>query len=425
MSNHINNELEVVGPESDLLRFITAFASGGGIPLPCDFGSLVPATTQESWNRWIASDALIPDPDKRPLVLFFESTSAPPDALLEKLSLLFPSLVFGLRFVESWSVYLGWVIFHDGRICGSDWNEDICRYGNRSGSECRDREALNPDGAMIDSHDAVDWEERFREARNALPTRKVAEALGVSDQLAECEEMMPRVMDSAPEYMDAPIPHGPVPISLNELCERVSHCEMAVQYRSRMAEVLASVASAEAVQDATRVLADCIPDAITSQTGQPTQPAVTPVTHTEQPHSAGRTKLVRIRVDAREEIQLKSLLDVEVPVDATAEDVEAAIGDATQDPDIFEIVNWDWDNRGTSDFEAFVHFVIEHPKEYGAAPDVTLVRDQSGSLVVTTPAAACDTYPSALHPTDAGHGRPSSAPSRVNDTQEHDHEETR
>lgn len=249
MSNHINNELEVVGPESDLLRFITAFASGGGIPLPCDFGSLVPATTQESWKRWIASDALIPDPDKRPLVLFFESTSVPPDALLEKLSLLFPSLVFGLRFFESWSVYLGWIIFHNGNNCGFGWNEDIGRYGNRSDRESRGRESLNPDGAMIDGHDAVDWEDRFHEARKALPTRKVAETLGVSDQLAECEEMAPRVMDSAPECMDAPIPHGPVPISLDEFCERVSHCEMAVQYRSRMAEVLASVATEEAARD--------------------------------------------------------------------------------------------------------------------------------------------------------------------------------
>ncbi|NBO33875.1 MAG: hypothetical protein EBV02_05845, partial [Actinobacteria bacterium] len=45
----------------------------------------------------------------------------------------------------------------------------------------------------------------------------------------------------APEHMDAPFPHGPEPLSLAEFCERVSLCEMAVQYRSRMAEVLASV----------------------------------------------------------------------------------------------------------------------------------------------------------------------------------------
>lgn len=150
MSNHINNELEVVGPESDLLRFITAFASGGGIPLPCDFGSLVPATTQESWKRWIASDALIPAPDKRPLVLFFESISVPPDELVKKMSLAFPTLVFGLRFVESWGNYHGWIVFHNGNECGFGWNDDIYRFGNHSGGEARARESLNPDGAMID-----------------------------------------------------------------------------------------------------------------------------------------------------------------------------------------------------------------------------------------------------------------------------------
>jgi hypothetical protein len=425
VSNHVNNKLQVAGPEPDVRRLKALIAKGGGSPQPCDFSSFVPATTQESKTRWLTDDAMIEDPDKRPLVIFFESLLVPPDALVKKLSLLFPTLVFGLRFVESWDNYLGWIVFHNGNECGSGWNNDINRFGNHSGSECRDRESLNPDGAMIDSHNAVDWEERFREARNALPTRKVAESLGVSDQLAECEEMMPRVMDSAPEYMDAPIPHGPVPISLNEFCGRVSHCEMAVQYRSRMTEVLASAASAEAMQDATNKITDNDPETVTSARGQPMQQALAAGVPTDQPSDASRTKLVRIRVDAHEEIVLKSLLDIEVPIDASAEEVEGALEDATQDPDIFEIVNWDWDNRGTNDFEAFAHFVIEHPKEYGATPDVTLVRDQSGSLVVTTPAAACDTYPSAPHPTDAGHGRPASAPTTVNDTKEHDHEETR
>jgi hypothetical protein len=425
MPNHVNNKLQVAGPEPDVRRLKALIVKGGGSPRPCDFSSFVPATTPESKKRWLTDDAMIKDPDKRPLEIFFESLSVPPDALLERLSLLFPSLVFGLQFVESWSSYLGWLIYHNGEIYDFWWNEDICRYGNRSGSECHDRESLNPGGAMIDSHDAVDWAERFREARNALPTRTVAESLGVSDQLAECEEMMPRVMDSAPEYMDAPILHGPVPISLNEFCEQVSHCEMAVQYRSRMAEVLASVASAEAVQDATNKTTDSDPETVTSARGRPMQQALATGAPTAQPSDASRTKLVRIRIDAREEIVLKSLLDIEVPIDASAEEVEGAIEDATQDPDIFEIVNWDWDNRGTNDFEAFAHCVIEHPKECGATPDVTLVRDQSGSLVVTTTAAACDTYPSAPHPTDAGHGRPASAPTTVNDTKEHDHEETR
>lgn len=425
MSNHINNVLEVAGPESDVRRLIARIAQGGGSPQPCDFSSFIPATTQESKKRWIALDAMLKDPDKRPLEIDFESLSVPPDALLEKLSILFPTLVFGLQFVECESVYMGWVVFHNGNNCGFGWNEDTCRYGNRSGSECRDRESLNPDGAMIDSHDAVDWEERFREARNALPTRKVAETLGVSDQLAECEEMMPRVMDSAPEYMDAPIPHGPVPISLNDFCERVSHCEMAVQYRSRMAEVLASVASAEAVQDAGDKITCSDPETVTSTRGQPMQQALATGLPTAQPCDASRTKLVRVRVDAREEIVLKSLLDIEVPIDASAQEIEGVIEDATQDPDIFEIVNWDWDNRGTTEFDPVVSLVTEHAKDDGAAPDVILVRDQSGSLVVTTPATACDTYASAPDPTNTGHGRPSSAPSRVNDTQEHDHEETR
>jgi hypothetical protein len=283
MPNHVNNKLQVAGPEPDVRRLKALIVKGGGSPRPCDFSSFVPATTPESKKRWLTDDAMIKDPDKRPLEIFFESLSVPPDALLERLSLLFPSLVFGLQFVESWSSYLGWLIYHNGEIYDFWWNEDICRYGNRSGSECHDRESLNPDGAMIDSHDAVDWEERFREARNALPTRKVAETLGVSDQLAECEEMMPRVMDSAPEYMDAPIPHGPVPISLNGFCERVSHCEMAVQYRSRMAEVLASVASAEAVQDATNKITDSDPETVTSARGQPMQQALATGVPTAQP----------------------------------------------------------------------------------------------------------------------------------------------
>lgn len=268
MPNHINNELEVAGPEPDVRRLKALIVKGGGSPRPCDFSSFVPATTPESKKRWLTDDARIEDPDKRPLEIFFESLSVPPDALLEKLSLLFPSLVFGVRFCESWSVYLGWIIFHNGNNCGFGWNEDIWRYGNRSDRESRGRESLNPDGAMIDGHDAVDWKDRFHEAQSALPTRKVAETLGVSDQLAECEEMAPRVMDSAPECMDAPIPHGPVPISLDEFCERVSHCEMAVQYRSRMAEVLASVASAEAVQDAGDKITDSDSEPLTSARGE-------------------------------------------------------------------------------------------------------------------------------------------------------------
>jgi hypothetical protein len=283
VSNHVNNKLQVAGPEPDVRRLKALIAKGGGRQQPCDFSPFVPATTPESKKRWLTDDAMIEDPDKRPLVILFESLLVPPDALVKTLSLLFPTLVFGLWFVESWDNYLGWIVIHNGNECGSGWNEDICRYGNRSGIECRDRESLNPDGAMIDSHDAVDWEERFREARNALPTRKVAETLGVSDQLAECEETMPRVMDSAPEYMDAPIPHGPEPISLNGFCERVSHCEMAVQYRSRMAEVLASVASAEAVQDAGDRITDSGPETVTSASGQPMQQALATGVPTAQP----------------------------------------------------------------------------------------------------------------------------------------------
>ena len=241
MSNHVNNTLEVAGPEPDVRRLKALIAKGGGSPQPCDFNSFVPATTQESKKRWLTDAAMIEDPDKRPLVIFFESLLVPPDALVKKLSLLFPTLVFGLRFVESWDNYFGWIVFRNGIECGSSWNDDINRFGNHSGSDSCGSESLNLDGAMIDGYDAVGWTERFCEARKSLPTRKAATDLAPSDQLAECEEMASQVMDSAPEYLDAPIPHDAVPISLDEFCELVSLCEMAVQYRSRMAEVLASV----------------------------------------------------------------------------------------------------------------------------------------------------------------------------------------
>lgn len=94
------------------------------------------------------------------------------------------------------------------------------------------------------------------------------------------------------------------------------------------------------------------------------------------------TKLVRVRVDATEEIQLKSLLDIEVPLDATDDEIEEAIESASQDPVEFEIVNWDWWNKGTNAFDTVASLIMNHPEEYVAKPDATLVRDASGSLVV-------------------------------------------
>ena len=273
MSNHVNNVLEVAGPESDVRRLIVSIAKEGGSRRPYDFNPFVPATTQESKKRWLTDDATIEDPDKRPLVISFESSCAPPDALLTKLSLLFPTLVFGLCFVECWHNYLGWYVFHNGELYDSWLNENVYLYSEVSSDESCDGESLNPDGAMIDGYDAVGWKERFCEARNILPTRECAEAAGVSDQLAECEEMAPRVMDSAFEYMDAPIPHDALPISLDDFCEQVSYCVSAVKYRLCIAEVLNSVASAGAVQDASGTITDSDPETLTSVRGQPMQRA--------------------------------------------------------------------------------------------------------------------------------------------------------
>ena len=63
MSNHVNNVLEVAGPESDVRRLIVSIAKEGGSPRPWDFNSFVPATTQESKKRWLTDDATIEDPD--------------------------------------------------------------------------------------------------------------------------------------------------------------------------------------------------------------------------------------------------------------------------------------------------------------------------------------------------------------------------
>jgi len=99
-------------------------------------------------------------------------------------------------------------------------------------------------------------------------------------------------------------------------------------------------------------------------------------------HASG-TRLVRVRVNAVAENELKSLVDVEVPDDASMQEVEQAIEAAAVDPDVSENINWDWEDRGSNAFDAFAGVVCEHSKDKDVAtPDVTLVRDKSGMLVV-------------------------------------------
>lgn len=239
MANWTTNILEIYGDEAEIGRFREAITQRCGDRIGFDLNGLVPPGSEGPLVAWGATsggfDVEMRDPHKRPLEIVFESVNVPPHELIRRISILFPSLVFSLRFLDECSCYVGYVVFANGGSYGARMNQDVFRAGDRRfDREAWEAEQLNPEAALIDGHEVVDWAQRFFEAVNVVPQELAADP-ELAEDVADHEAMADRVEDLAPEYEDAQTLLGDRRRSLEEFCESASllearaECRMAVE----------------------------------------------------------------------------------------------------------------------------------------------------------------------------------------------------
>ena len=239
MANWTTNILEIYGEKAEIGRFRGAITKRSGDRIKYDLNGLVPPGPQGPLKAWGTSsgafDVEIRKPNDRPLEVVFESASVPPIKLVQQISMLFPLLVFALRFLDECYCYVGWAVCAHGTLLEGRFNTDVYRAGDRRFDRAAwEAEQQDPDAATIDSYEAVDWAERFFEAINVVP-RELATDLELGEDVADHEAMADRVEDLAPEYEDVQTRLGDRRRSLEEFCESASllearaECRMAVE----------------------------------------------------------------------------------------------------------------------------------------------------------------------------------------------------
>ena len=153
------------------------------------------------------------------------------------------ALVFALRFLDECSCYVGYVVFANGESYGARMNQDVFRAGDRRfDREAWEAEQLDPEAALIDSHEAVDWADRFFEALN-VASRELAADPELAEDVADHEAMADRVEDLAPEYEDAQTHLGERRRSLEEFCESASLLEARAECRLAVQRALEALAA--------------------------------------------------------------------------------------------------------------------------------------------------------------------------------------
>lgn len=194
MANWTTNILEPHGDAAELGRFQADITKLIGGRIKYDLNGLVPPGPEGPLAAWGATSGAfgvtIPQPLARPLEIVFESVNVPPNELIRRISILYPLLVFALRFVDECYSYVGWAVYTGGELYASSLNKDVSRSAGFD-DESSYLMGMNPEAATIDDHEAVDWAERFWGARNAVPS-VIPLGLGLTDRIdtfARFEEM--------------------------------------------------------------------------------------------------------------------------------------------------------------------------------------------------------------------------------------------
>ena len=174
MENWTTNILEIYGEVAEVARFRGAITKRSGDRIKYDLNGLVPPGPQGPLKAWGTSsgafDVEIRKPNDRPLEVVFESGNVPPIKLVQQISILFPSLVFALRFLDERFCFVGWAVCAHGMLLEGRLNRDVYRAGDRRFDRAAwEAEQQDPEATLIDGFEAVDRAERFFEALNVVP----------------------------------------------------------------------------------------------------------------------------------------------------------------------------------------------------------------------------------------------------------------
>lgn len=229
MANSHSCVIEADGDADELSRFYRALLLTGGDPQTL----LSPVPDAGLDNNFSLSS-----PGQRPVTVSFECYGRLPDELVRSVSKLFPTLVFALLFLDEMSCRVGFVIYRNGEAHSSAINRDVARATDRDRNpEACEAEALHPEAATIDGHEAVDWASRLSQALSVV-SREAAVEVGLGDDLHELETFADKVEELGPEYEHATTPLGSSRRFLDELCEQASQLEAFVACRLAVREAL-------------------------------------------------------------------------------------------------------------------------------------------------------------------------------------------
>lgn len=220
MANSQYCVVEADGDEAELSRFYNVLLLVGG-----DLRRLLSSMT----DARVESDFLLSPAGQRPISVAFDCNGLLPDELVRSVSKLFPTLVLSLFFIDEMSCHVGFAIYRDGEHLRAAINNDVFWF-NKHDHDALTAEALHPEAATIDGHEAVNWASLLHEALNVVPSAMAAE-LGLGNELIDLERFVDLVEELGPEYEHATTPLGSSRRFLDGLCERASLLEARVACR--------------------------------------------------------------------------------------------------------------------------------------------------------------------------------------------------
>jgi hypothetical protein len=121
----------------------------------------------EVWgSKWGACRVEIDDPTpiNKTLLMRYESAWSPCDALISKISAIYPQLVFGTVSTEESSAFIAWSVFHNGEVI-EEGHRDPQRLTPELNEKC---EKANDDTNPNQAEDEEDWYESFSEWEHHL-----------------------------------------------------------------------------------------------------------------------------------------------------------------------------------------------------------------------------------------------------------------
>lgn len=121
----------------------------------------------ETWgSKWGACSVDVDDPalDGKTLSMRYESAWSPCDALIAKISAMYPSLIFGVVSTEESSAFVAWSAFHNGEVI-EEGGRDPQRLTPELDEKCK--KANDPENPNL-SEDEEDWYESFSEWEHHL-----------------------------------------------------------------------------------------------------------------------------------------------------------------------------------------------------------------------------------------------------------------